>query len=276
MQANKIQAKNLQMSRKPIFELQNVCWQPGMTMVVDRVNWRLMPGQHTAVLGMNGSGKTSIVRMATGYVRPNRGGTVLWQGADNVDLRVLRRRIGWVASTINAEIPWREQVLPLVASGRHAELGLRPPIRTPATEDELDESRALLEELDCGSLSDRRFVNLSQGEQQKILLARALMALPLLIVLDEPCIGLDPGAREQFLATLEKVLAKPDGPTLVMVTHHIEEILPAIERVLVVADGRIATEGTPQEVLTAPVLEGVYGKSPERIEVVNGRRWPIW
>ena len=264
------------MVEQPLVELQNVTWKVDQRAVIDHVSWQLMPGQHTAILGNNGSGKTSLVRLATGYLRQNAGGTIRWQGVEHIELRHLRRSIGWVSSTLVPQVPNRERVLEFVASGRYAELGLRPPIRTIASDLETQQASRLLDEFGCRELANRRFVRLSQGEQQRIMLARALMAVPLMIILDEPCSGLDPGAREQFLITLQDVLRRPECPTLVMITHHIEEILPAIRRVLVMEAGKLLRDGTPSEILTEHTLERIYGLCPARILVQTGRRWPIW
>ena len=264
------------MSATPLVELRDVVWQVDDRPIIDRVSWKLMPGQHTAILGNNGSGKTSLIRLATGFLRQNAGGSVRWQGDEQVELRDLRRSIGWVTATLPPQVPMRERVLEFVASGRHAEIGLRPPIRTEQTPSESQEASRLLEEFGCCHLASRRFKRLSQGEQQRIMLARALMALPLMIILDEPCSGLDPGAREKFLATLHDVLQRPNCPTMVMITHHIEEILPATKRVLVMESGKIVRDGTPEEIVTEETLQQIYGDAPARIEMQSGRRWPIW
>ena len=97
-----------------------------------------------------------------------------------------------------------------------------------------------------------------------------------MIILDEPCSGLDPGAREQFLATLHDVLQRPNCPTMVMITHHIEEILPATKRVLVMESGKIIRDGTPEEIVIEETLQQIYGTAPAKIELQSGRRWPIW
>lgn len=260
----------------PLVELLEVVWQVDNRPIIDRVSWKLMPGEHTAILGNNGSGKTSLIRLATGFLRQNAGGTVRWQGKEQVELRDLRRSIGWVTATLPPQVPLRERVLEFVASGRHAEVGLRPPIRTEQTPAESEEASHLLEEFGCSHLATRRFARLSQGEQQRIMLARALMALPLIIILDEPCSGLDPGARETFLRALHDVLERPGCPTMVMITHHIEEILPATKRVLVMKHGKIVRDGTPNKILTKETLQQIYGTAPAKIEMQSGRRWPIW
>ena len=260
----------------PLVELENVTWKVDDRPIINRVSWRLMPGQHTTILGNNGSGKTSLVRLATGYLRQNAGGRVRWQGIENIELRHLRRSIGWVSATLPPKVPSRERVLEFVASGRYAELGLRPPIRTPQSEIETQEASRLLDEFGCGKLANRRFTTLSQGEQQRLMLARALMAFPLMIILDEPCSGLDPGARERFLETLSSVLQRPNCPTMVMITHHIEEILPATQKIVVMEHGEIVADGSPKSVLNSSTVNRIYGTTPSDIIESSGRYWPIW
>ncbi|MEM8680852.1 MAG: ATP-binding cassette domain-containing protein, partial [Planctomycetota bacterium] len=172
----------------------------------------------------------------------------------------------------------RERVRGLVESGRYAELGLRPPIRTAASESCAAEAEALIRRLNFLHLADRHFVTLSQGEQQIVLLARALMAEPMLIILDEPCAGLDPVARERFLETLTRVLEDPQHrpPATVLVTHHLEEVLPPMTNLLLLKDGRIHSRGSAESCLTEERIEAVYGRRPRAIRVVDQRHWPIW
>jgi iron complex transport system ATP-binding protein len=264
------------MAQLPLIEISDVRLVLNDKTILDSVSWHITAGQHTAVLGNNGSGKTTLLRVATGYVRQNRGGAVTWQGNTQPDLRELRKSIGWVSNSIAANIPRRERVLQLVVSGRYAQLGLRPPIREEEKAADRAKAAGLLDDMGCNELVERRFVELSQGEQQKVLLARALMAAPLLIVLDEPCSGLDPGAREQFLDRLRSVLQQEDAPTLVLVTHHVEEIVPEIEQVVVMRSGKIVHRGTKSDSISKESLKDVYAKAPAKIVEHGGRMWPIW
>jgi iron complex transport system ATP-binding protein len=117
---------------------------------------------------------------------------------------------------------------------------------------------------------------LSQGERQQVLIARARMAKPLLLVLDEPCAGMDPGVRERFLAWLNEQLHQPETPTVVLVTHHIEEIVPGFQNTLVLSSGRVHSAGRTEAVVTKDTIESVYGTRISRIERSGGRLWPIW
>jgi len=117
---------------------------------------------------------------------------------------------------------------------------------------------------------------LSQGERQQVLIARARMARPFLLVLDEPCAGMDPGVRERFLAWLDERIRDSNSPTVVLVTHHIEEIMPGLANTLVLSAGRVYSAGRTEEVVTRQTIESVYGTRLSRIERSSGRLWPIW
>lgn len=184
--------------------------------------------------------------------------------------------IGWVAHDLAPSIPPQERVLATVVSGKFAQLGLKPYGDVRPTEADFDAARALLSSMDCADLADKPFGVLSQGERQQTLVARARMVDPLLIVLDEPCAGMDPGVRERFLAWLDaQALAKPH-PALALVTHHVEEIMPAFDRTLMMQRGRIVATGPTAEVVTAERLAAAYGVGVDRIEHARGRMWPIW
>jgi iron complex transport system ATP-binding protein len=250
--------------------------QNGVDILAD-IDWRIEAGQHWAVLGPNGSGKTTLLRIVCGYLWPTSG-RVLRLGQELLDLSELRRSIGWISSGMIADIPPADTGLETVVTGRFAQIGLkRFPAYGPAKVD-FDDAAEELERLGCGALADRPFGILSQGERQQVLIARARMANPLLLVLDEPCAGMDPGVRERFLAWLNERLEPDDahGPTTVLVTHHIEEIVPAIQNTLVLSAGRAYASGPTRDVVTHETIETVYRTRLARIEHSGGRLWPIW
>ena len=228
------------------------------------------------MLGPNGAGKTTLLRIACGYLWPNRGGVVRRDGSDHLDLREIRKSIGWVSSVVNADIPRREPVMRTVVSGKFAMLGLRELDWDRPVADDYDRAASYLEQLGATELAKKEFGVLSQGEQQKVLIARARMTEPLLILLDEPCAGLDPAAREHFLSSVESLAATPGAPSLVMSTHHFEEIMPALSNTLVLVDGQVAAAGSTAEVVTRDLIERVYGTAPSSLVKHSGRLWPIW
>lgn len=259
----------------PLFDLVDVGFERDGRRIIDGVTWSVLPGERWAVLGPNGSGKSTLLKLAIGQLWPSTG-RIERLGREYQDLRDLWRRIGLVAEGIAREIPADEPVLDTVVSGTLAQLGLKFFVGMEPTEADRARGEAELERVGCADLADRPFGVLSQGERQKVMVARALVADPLLLVFDEPCDGMDPGARERFLGWLGEHLRGGAGPAVLMVTHHVEEILPAFERTIVLKAGRVLAAGTTGEVLTQPVFETLYDTRLARLERAGGRAWPIW
>lgn len=259
----------------PLIELEHIGFRRQQADILVDVSWRLERQQHWAVLGPNGCGKTTMLRIACGYLWPTSG-LVRRLGEELVDLGALRRSIGWVAADLAPKIPPSELAIETVVSGRLAQVGLRHIGELQPTEADFAAARELLQSMRCGDLADKPFGVLSQGERQQTLVARARMVDPLLIVLDEPCAGMDPGVRERFLAWLDQLAASATSPSLILVTHHVEEIMPSFESTLVMQAGRIAAAGPTGDVVTAAMLESLYGIAVERLDKSAGRLWPIW
>jgi iron complex transport system ATP-binding protein len=258
----------------PLLELRDVTYALNGKNILEHVSWTVRQGEHWAILGANGAGKTSLLKIVCGDLWPNGGGEVYRNGQDLLDLGVLRRSIGWVASTLLRDIPRREAVLDTVVSGKYAQLGLwRSSGEKPEAGDVAAAGRCLAE-LGCGQLAMRTFGTLSQGEQQQVLICRALMAAPYLLILDEPCAGMDPGARETFLSALLALGKQMRLPALIYVTHHPEEILPIFTRTLILKRGKVMREGETGEILTPDTMEQLYGASLSLIKR-DGRYWPV-
>jgi iron complex transport system ATP-binding protein len=258
-----------------LIELVNVSYTAGGCRILDGVNWSVDRGSHWAVLGPNGSGKTTLLKVACGYLWPT-GGVVRRLGQELIDLGELRRSIGWISADLVGRIPPREPALLTVVAGRFAQVGFKDLPTMQPTPADYCQAQDLLERLRCGELRDRPFGVLSQGEKQKVLIARARMAEPLLLVLDEPCAGMDPGSRERFLAALESLAQDRTSPAIVLVTHHVEEIMPSLQQTIIIDGGRISAAGPTQKVVTADRLARLYGTPVSRIESCGGRLWPIW
>jgi iron complex transport system ATP-binding protein len=260
--------------RFPYLDLRKVTYTLNGTRILDSVSWKVEPGEHWAILGPNGAGKTTLLKIICGYLWPNAGGEVFRKGESLLDLGRLRRSIGWVTSTLADEIPVREPVLDTVVSGRYAQIGLLEYPWEQIPERVYEEARACLRELGCESLASHPFGSLSQGEQQKILICRARMTAPYLIILDEPCAGMDPGAREIFLSSLSSIERIKGLPSLVYVTHHVEEILPLFRKTLLLKDGRVVGMGETAAVLSDQTIRQLYGVSLHLV-TKNGRYWSM-
>lgn len=258
----------------PALDIRDVSYSADGKKILDSVSWAVAEGEHWAILGPNGSGKTTLLKVAAGYLWPNQGGEVYRKGKALINLPELRKSIGWVTSTLTPQVPPREEVLRTVVSGKFAQVGLvEGPWGTPTAGD-YAHAEEFLEQMGCSYLAHQGFGTLSQGEQQKVLIARARMTKPYVIFLDEPCAGMDPGARENFLSTLQKLGRQPKVPSLVYVTHHIEEILPLFKRTLILKEGKILRQGRTGDLLKLDVLEKLYDVSLSIIKR-KGRYWPI-
>jgi iron complex transport system ATP-binding protein len=230
----------------------------GGATILDDVTLRVGHRAHTAVLGPNGSGKTTLLRVVATYRYPSRGtATVLGARFGRADLRDLRPRIGLVSVGLDPLLEVRAAALPLVAAAR---LGATwpPPgvLDDPAT---AAAARRALARVGAGHLADRRVDTLSQGERQRVRIARALAPDPELLLLDEPFAGLDLGGRESLLADLDAVLAELDGPTVVLVTHHLEELPRGISHAVLLREGRVVADGPADEVLTDGPVSACFG-----------------
>jgi iron complex transport system ATP-binding protein len=262
------------MRKVPALDIRNVCYSIDGKIILDSVSWTVEPGEHWVILGPNGSGKTTLLRIACGFLWPNAGGDVYRKGRALVNLPKLRKSIGWVSAALVSQIPPREPVLRTVVSGKFAQMGLFEwPWDAPSKKD-FALAEEYLKQMGASSLRDQEFGTLSQGEQQKVLIARARMTQPYLILLDEPCAGLDPSARENFLASLRQLGRQKKVPALVYVTHHVEEILPMFKKTLILKQGRVLASGKTSALLKPDVLDKLYGVSL-RVVRKGGRYWPI-
>ena len=241
---------------KAILEVKNLRIERGGTTILDDVNWCVEPGEHWVILGPNGSGKTSLLSALTGYFMPTTGEIhVLGQTYGETDWRELRCRIGLVSSSIRQRMAEGEPALDAVITGRRAMIDLWG--KVSATEQR--EARRILAQVECSHLAARPWRVLSQGERQRVLIGRALMARPKLLILDEPCAGLDPSAREHFLQFIERLGRRRNAPALVLVTHHVEEIMPVFSHALIMQAGRVLAAGRKNIVLTSSALSQAFG-----------------
>jgi iron complex transport system ATP-binding protein len=252
-----------------VIDIKNIDFIRDNRAILGGVNWRVERGQHWAIVGANGSGKTTLLRLATGYLWPSAGEiNVLGKRYGEVDLAQLRRRIGWVSSALAEMIRRSQTALEIVLTGAFASTGL---FAKPSAQN-LERATSLLNHFGCAAIAATRFGVLSLGEQQRVLIARALMAEPELLILDEACAGLDLPTREAVLAEID-ALARAAGRTLVFVTHHIEVITSSFSHVLVLRAGQVAAAGKKEDVLTGEVLSAAMGVAVH-IDRHEGRYWP--
>jgi iron complex transport system ATP-binding protein len=224
---------------------------------------------HLAVLGPNGAGKTTLLRILGTYLFPTRGRVeLLGHRLGRVDVRALRPEVGTVSVALD---PLLEPIAVrrLVAGSHHG--AIAPPPQVVEDPVAVAAADAALARVGALHLAERRVTTLSQGERQRVRIARALASDPALLLLDEPFAGLDVGARERLLADLDRLLADPGGPTVVLVTHHLEELPTGVRRGLLLADGRAVASGPVEEVLTSERVSAAFGTPLAVTRSADGR-----
>ncbi|WP_169081948.1 ABC transporter ATP-binding protein [Paenibacillus sp. PL91] len=252
-----------------IIDIQNVSWDRNQIQILQNINWQVNEGEHWCLLGLNGSGKTTLLNMINGYIWPTEGSmAVLGKTFGEFDLRELRKNIGWVSTSLQQKLYGSETAIKIVLSGKFATIGLYDQTDT----EDMKRAEALMKALGCTALMERTYDTMSQGERQRVLIARALMASPKLLILDEPCTGLDVFAREQLLQMVAAVAAEKNAPTIIYVTHHVEEILPVFTKTLLIKDGQVFAADETKDVLTSTLMSDFF-EVPVDIQSRDGRNW---
>lgn len=253
-----------------IIKMKDVSWRREGMDILHGINWQVDKGEHWAVLGLNGSGKTTLLNIVNGYIWPTTGEvTVLNERFGRTDIHQLRRSIGWVSSSLGERINSRHLTEELVVSGKFAAVGLT--FANPEPED-FDRAKQLMEQLGISHTHGQTYGKCSHGEKQKVLIARALMADPRLLIFDEPTNGLDFVAREQLLETIESIAKDKQGPTMIYVSHHIEEVLPIFSHTLLMKDGSIHAQGKREAVITNENMSALYERNIE-VKWAKERAW---
>ena len=243
-------------AQSPVLQVEDICIYRGKTKILTGINWTVQPGEHWVIVGANGSGKTTLLSTLTGLFPPSSGTvSVLGEMFGDYEWQKIRQRIGLVSSSIRQMMPDDERGIESIVGGKDATLDYRDDI-SPADE---RKARKILKQIECLPLMWREWRVLSQGERQRILIGRTLMAQPEILILDEPCSGLDPAAREHFLAFVERLGSQPDAPAIVLVTHHVEEIMPCFSKVLVLKNGKTLASGTKSEIMKSAILTEAFG-----------------
>jgi iron complex transport system ATP-binding protein len=251
-----------------VLDFADVTIRRGQATLLDGVSWRVEEGDRWVVLGPNGAGKTTLLQVAAALIHPTDGvAGILDEVLGTVDVFELRPRIGLTSAALAERIPRPERVHDVVVSASYGVVG-----RWREAYDELDHERAaeLLTEVGAAHLADRTFGTLSEGERKRVQIARALMADPELLLLDEPAAGLDLGGREDLVSTLSVLAADPASPATVLVSHHVEEIPPGFTHALLLRGGRVVASGPVEEVVTESHLSATFGM-PLRLDHADGR-----
>ena len=240
-----------------VLELADVTVRRGGSLLLDGVDWTVEEDERWVVLGPNGAGKTTLLQVAAAQIHPTSGvAGILGEVLGTVDVFELRPRIGLTSAALADRIPRAERAHDVVVSASYGVLG-----RWRERYDELDHGRAadLLTEVGAGRLADRTFGTLSEGERKRVMIARALMTDPELLLLDEPAAGLDLGGREDLVSTLSVLAADELSPATVLVSHHVEEIPPGFTHALLLRSGRVVAAGPMEQVMTEEVVSSTFG-----------------
>jgi iron complex transport system ATP-binding protein len=252
-----------------VIEMTDVSWKREQKTLLSHVNWRVGQGEHWAVLGLNGSGKTTLLNMLNGYIWPTEGQiSVLGRPFGTFDVREMRKSIGWVSTSLQEKLYGSNLTQHVVLSGKFATIGLYD----TTTPEDYETALKLMDQLRCAHLIDRTYQTCSQGEKQKLLIARALMASPKLLILDEPCTGLDFLSKEMLLASINQMAAQPDAPNILYVTHHTEEILPIFSHTMLIRRGEVVQGGKTSDILQTDCLSEFF-ETPVQVEWRNERAW---
>lgn len=251
-----------------VLELADVSVVRSGNHLLKEITWSVADGDRWAILGPNGAGKTTLLQIAATNIHPTSGyAAVLGEMLGAVDVFELRPRVGLTSVALADRIPRSEVVRDVVVTASYAVVG-----RWRETYENYDEDRArwLLDRLGVSELADRTFGTLSEGERKRVQIARAMMADPELLLLDEPAAGLDLGGRESLVATLGELAADPRSPAMVLVTHHVEELPRGFTHVLLLRAGEVVAAGPLEETLTDDNLSATFG-IPLKLARADGR-----
>ncbi|MEE1941503.1 ABC transporter ATP-binding protein [Streptomyces sp. TRM 70361] len=237
--------------------------------LVEDVSWSVKEGERWVILGPNGAGKTTLLNIASSYLFPTSGtATVLGERLGRVDVFELRPRIGMSGHALAEKLPPGQTVLQTVLTAAY---GMTAGWREHYDQVDRDRALAFLDRLGMNDYLDRKFGTLSEGERKRTQIARAMMTDPELLLLDEPAAGLDLGGREDLVRRLGRLARDPYAPSMIMVTHHVEEIAPGFTHVLMIRQGKVLTAGPVETELTSANLSRCFGL-PLVVERV-GDRW---
>lgn len=240
-----------------VFSLQAVSVARGDSTILSNLSWTVSPGERWVIIGPNGAGKTTLLELIADWEQPDAGAVVvLGYDTQKETSEWIRPRVGIASAGMAKRIPATDTVLDAVVTAAYA---LATPGETTIEEIDVKRAKRVVREWGLERHSDREISTLSEGELKRVQLARAIMTDPELLLLDEPTAGLDLGSREELLLILANVAHNPAAPTVVMVTHHLEEIPVGFTHALVMAQGRVVAAGPLEQTLTTEVVSRAYG-----------------
>lgn len=255
---------------QPVLDLRGVARTIDGTQIVRDVNWAVRPGEHWVILGPNGSGKTTVAKIAALRLHPTVGEVeVLGSVLGRTDIRPLMGRVGYASAALADQLRPDLLVHDVVMTAKHGALEPWWHTYDDADRDQASES---LKRAGVEHLRAKRFGVCSSGEKQRVLIARALMTNPALVLLDEPTAALDLGGREAFVETLDRLAEHPDAAPIVLITHHVDEIASCFTHALLMAEGTPVESGPLEEVLTESNLRRTFGMDL-RLERRHDRWW---
>ncbi|AGK53339.1 ABC transporter ATP-binding protein [Bacillus sp. 1NLA3E] len=240
-----------------VLNLKNISLKRNGNWILRDINWEVKKGENWVLFGLNGAGKTALLNVLNAYEYPSKGNIMVLGKKFGKDplAENLRQHIGLVSSSLQEKLHPGDNAFEIVLSGAFASIGL---YQTP-TDEMRNKAISLLEDLGCIDYANRNYETLSQGERQRVLIGRALMADPALLILDEPTNGLDFLARERLLESIEKISKGPGSPTMLYVTHHVEEILPTFQKTLLLKKGEVFSAGLTSDMISESILSDFFG-----------------
>lgn len=240
-----------------ILDLQDVTVRRGSNEILSHVTWQVKPSERWIVMGSNGAGKTTLMQICSGFMHPTSGNAnILGYELGRTDVRELRTLVGISSAAVVALLPPQETVLDSILTSAYGIAG-----RWREKYDQVDKNRAhdLMQDWGLTSFASRRIGDLSEGERKRVQIARALMCDPEILILDEPAAGLDVGGREDLVARLALLAADENSPSLILVTHHVEEIPPNFTHALLLKSGQVCASGELSSVIASDTMSEAFG-----------------
>lgn len=244
------------MRMSDVLDITNVTITRGTKTILKDFSWQVSDGQRWIIMGPNGAGKTTLVQLCLGFMYPTQGqATILGQTLGRTDVRELRTRIGVSSAATAALMPPEETVFNAVLTAAYAINGRWHEIYEPQ---DVDRANSMIEKWGLAQLANRTVGTLSEGERKRVLIARALMSDPEVLILDEPAAGLDVGGREDLIRRLRNLATDPFAPVILLITHHVEEIPPGFEQAMLIRNGEVFAQGRTDEVINSQTLSNAF------------------